>query len=143
PGAAPAAPPPRPAPSSGISLPDAFNALNIGSGPIRRGRVSVIADSVSNRGWIAKSRVDGYYEVTPQANQALIVEYSPAPSGRPVDFRLLDSLPESNFDRLVRGPADEGMLSSKTGHAGPADTTVWSITQDGTIAPVWKTDAQS
>lgn len=158
---APAAAPP-PAPSLPSTPGDARP-----SAPFR-GRLAVISDSPGKGGYVGKSRAEGFYNVTEDPNQALRVEYTPRGSGQPVDFRLLDSLPEGDFDRLgvvwhnekpivaalsteyalcvaVRGPASERKVSCKTGflypvHRGPVDTTVWSLSLDGSVYPVWKTD---
>lgn len=46
----------------------------------------------------------------------------------------------------VRGPASGKQVSCKyetNSHRGPVDTTVWSLSIDGSVYPVWKTDDQS
>lgn len=89
PGALPAAPPPpRPLPPTSASLSGAFGSLSLGAGT-RRGRLAVMSDSSANRGWIGRSRINGYYEVTSDPSQALRVEYTPSTVGQPVDIRIL------------------------------------------------------
>ncbi|KAG8919377.1 hypothetical protein FRC01_001315, partial [Tulasnella sp. 417] len=89
----PATEPPLISPFSGV-----FNAPDSQSSAPIRGRLAVTYASAINRGYVAKSRIRGYYEITEDPNQALRVDCTP--TGQPLDFRILDSLPEGDFDRL-------------------------------------------
>lgn len=163
PGKGPA--PPAAAPPSAPSLSSTLNARGAQSNVPLRARLAVISDSPETGGYVGKPRIRGYYEVTADPNQVLRVEYTPSGSGLPVEFRLLDSVPERDFDRLgmvwhvavpkvaagsahnalcvaVQGTYSESMLSCHYGshtHSGPVGTTIWSLSQDGSVNPVWGT----
>ncbi|KAG8917659.1 hypothetical protein FRC01_002308, partial [Tulasnella sp. 417] len=159
-------PAPAAAPPPASSTPNTFNMLGTRPNAPLRGRLAVISDSPETRGYVGKLRIQGCYDVTASPDQALRVEYTPSENGQPVDFRLLDSLPETDFDRLgmvwhsrdprvaaqsaenslscaVRGLPSERKHSAGRSHVGPVGTTVWSLRQDGSVYPVWKTGDQN
>ncbi|KAG8919376.1 hypothetical protein FRC01_001314 [Tulasnella sp. 417] len=81
---------PTPTPAAGPpSAASTANTLGARPNAPLRGRLVVISNSPANRGYVGKSRIGGYYDVTATRELALRVEYTPSETGGPVDFRLL------------------------------------------------------